>query len=278
MNEKLEELLRRLRCITVAFVDYVVARDENIISFEGKDRMTVWDDDPSFDSERTRYTDIEWAAADKSYRHYYGFAEYSVTYEHENRIYFQQSDAVAGDLFGFGICRDRGEMLSPPRKGEWIVGTRYVVPKKGPRLNFWTRASKFEVSIRTALLRGKKIDEETIVQMEQSTVSAEVHLVNFARLIVNGDIEYYLDHKRHEPQLNQAEIYTRRSAIDHTVYTLTHEFRPELWQKYEDQSQAEKMFSSRIPAPAPKPIKDNLNGFGESAGLSTPFAALKLAL
>ena len=271
MNKEFDQMLTRLRAITVAQVSKVVAKDQDLASFTSKDGFTVFDDDPEFERERAWFTDQEWRRTEKFYIHYFGFTNYTTkTSVGEGPIYFQKNDYDMAGRLDIIVPHDRNVMLSPPDIGEWVAGEIVKVPKKGLRFSVWVKVSRFEVYVRSALLSRSPLAPHIFQEMETSKNHDDYELINFARLIVNGDITHYLNLKR------TASNQVRFCDIDLTVYNVTRLLRSELWDEYVAVSLAEKLYSSIIPEPGPKPISDNLNGFSEKVGLSTPFNSLRL--
>ncbi len=277
MNEKYEQLLKKLRAVIVVQVSKVVAKDEHLISFQSVDKTTVWSDEPWFQEERNRFSKEEWEKADRSYSHYFGFGTYSGNQRSSGQVYFQKDDYFEADYFYRGYTSRIHSELNPPYVGDWIIGRYELVSGKGLRLKHWGRISEFEVYIRAALINGHGMSEETIIKMETSNVEGCGRLVNFARLILNEQIGYYLNLKKTSSPKAEDEAYIYRSRIDALVYGVVNELRPDLWEKYKEASLDEKMYSSMIREPAPTPIVDNLTGHGEKVGLNTPFSGLKLA-
>ena len=124
------------------------------------------------------------------------------------------------------------------------------------------------------MINGNSISEETVCKMEKQGLTG---MVNFVRLILNDQVSYYLSLRKTGAPKADDEAYTYRSRIDNLVFGVTHELRPDLWDKYKEVVLEEKVYSSMIPEPAPQKIVDNIEGVRESVGLNTPFAGLKLA-
>jgi hypothetical protein len=274
MTEKYMQLLEKLRAVIVARVSRVVAEDKNLVSFESVDGLTIWCNEPSAHAERQRFGRNKWESTRRSYTHYFGFGAYAASGGSEGQVYFQMNDYVEADYFGIGKVSHLD--LNPPRQNDWVIGEYTLVSGKGLRFKSWNHISKFEVYIREALLNGHGIHEATIREMEESKMAGHNRLANFARLVVNNQIGYYLAMKRSASKLNPAEWYLQRCKVDSIVFAIR-DLRPDLWEKYKEASLGEKMYSSMIPEPAPTPIDDNLDGMAETVGLNTPFKDLKLA-
>ncbi|MDD5165660.1 MAG: hypothetical protein PHG25_03985 [Candidatus Pacebacteria bacterium] len=276
MNEKYTQLLNKLGAVIVARVSKVVTKDKDLICFTAIGGGSIWDDDPRFEFERGRFSDVEWEKTERSYSHYFGFATYPGNlFGSSGQIYFQRDDYLEVDYFNSN--NNIHSELNPPKVGDHLIGRYELVPGKGLRLKSWSYISEFEVYIRAGLINGLSMSEETVGKMETSSVKGRSQLVNFARLILNEQIGYYLNLKKTGAPKAEDEAYTYRSRIDSMVYGVVNELRPDLWEKYKEASLEEKMYSSTIREPAPTPIVDNLTGHGEKVGLNTPFSSLKLA-
>ena len=284
MTQTYHEMIQRLRQISVAQISTLKAKDEDLISFR-KDGVTHWNDEPDFISERRGFSQGEWFRAEKYYRHYFGFtyslSSTSPNLNCEGPVYFQQSDHSEQPIFGFSLNQDDSRQ-APPNEGEWIAGDVKLVTvgtKKGLRFRNWFRIPRFAVYIRYALINEQRIAEERITEVQDATwTNSGKELVHFARLIVNEQIEYYLDLKRqftNDATSTSGEKYLGRLKIDGIVHQTTMGLRSDLWEIYKETSISERLFSGIIPEPAPEVIRDNARDkAGKPIGINTPFAAL----
>jgi hypothetical protein len=286
MTKEYEELMQTLSTVRVTQILSVVTKSEDVICFRDKEGTTHWDDEPDFEKSLKGLNpdNINSVKAEVSYKHYFGFTSpiHSSKPDYSGQIYFQMGDFNPISLFGYFLNQCGGGTGRPPLKDEWIAGQIKLVPGKGLRFRKWCIITPLEAAIHRCLLEGKKLPEDQIVTSENcDSLSCDMsgNIFSFARLIVNEQVEYYLDLKRRSSASNDAAIsekYMYRQSVDTLVYQTVHSLRPDLWEQYKEISLNEKLYSGLIPKPAPLEIKDNLSGTKKKVGLCTPFTELEL--
>lgn len=261
MRVAVELLIERLNQLVFVKVTNLVTRDENVFSFESKSGMTVWDSDPWFGEEREKFSAGEWEKAEKSYLYYFGFAR------NQNReFFFQKKNYDVHRLSDPPFVNLSNQSITPPSVGAMIAGYP-TETSKGWALNDWFNVSHFELLVVNAVIGKGVLIPRNIAEMTSDKDINVRDLGEWARLVVLQDIGHYLNLRK----MPDAKV----QDIDWTVHRHTHVYRPELWQKYVEECQVQRIFSETVPVPAPKQIHDRLGvGCADPVGLVTPFANL----
>ena len=271
MMTKLEELKKHLSGLTFARITSVIANDGDVFAFEDKCGRTVYDYDPDFEARRTEFSPGDWEKADKSYKFFYGFA-----LGPNGDIHWSSKGQRGeyGGITGLGINTNQNR-LHPPRKFRWMVG-RTVNPDK-PHFWEWDLCTESEVLFAKFMLAGKthfSSEDQRRLYINRHISEGEHtnRLVNMAMLLLARDLDYFLGFRMRHGGVN----------VDSQVFELCEQYDIAIWEEYKARALAQDIdpalkYSTLSPAPAPKVIKDNISGVGETIGLNTPFAGLQLS-
>ncbi len=261
----LADLKTHLSRLSFVQVKVVVVKDDDVIAFEDEYGVTIWHDDPEFLREREKFSREEWKKARRSCRHYYGYTQ-------AEDVYFQMSNheyqADNMTCLGVGTLQNRG---MAPMKGDWLVGQ--IVGTDRKKLFRWAICTEQERQFAYLLLGKISVKDSSdeslqFLKVERSSEQgvSTMRLIHMARLLIIGDIEYYLKER----------LQGKAMMVDSNVLRICGDYSPELWAEYENKAREQRVYSSVIPEPAPLPIHDNLTGVGQTVPLLTPFGNLKI--
>ncbi len=258
MAEQIQVLKKHLERITFTQVKTVIAKDENVFSFD-KDGVTFWDFDPGFAEALAELTPTERQNAELAYHHYFGF-----TFLGE--LYFQMKDRVDDENYACLGVRTTQAKIYPPKYGDWIVG-KVVPARKGCKFSSWSVCTEQERNFANFFLAKRPLpSDRRELSLQLSIGTRSNRLLFMAILLIEKNLQYFLNLRKQ----------SKADSVDSEVFQICREFEPALWEQYTTRCHEQRIYSSLVKVPAPKPITDRPTGYEPVVGLSTPFAGLNL--
>ena len=262
--ERLESLKISLRGLVFTQVSRIVARTEDMLCFQPKGDSTQYDDEPFFGKNWFDLTPKQRDDAEKSYRFYYGFTTEGIHFSSKS---FSE-EASSGILGGLSHV---GYRINPPKKETWVCGTLYKQNAigKGPAFCFWN-VRPVQCKIFADLMLGRtRIEQQDAGQLIIGEgIESNHSLLHLVLALYFRDLGYFLFSRRNG----------ETEAMDSAVKNIADTYDPSLWMQYVAKAEGQRVYSSLIPKPAPKPIVHVRDAsYGQQVGLSTPFVDLSLS-
>lgn len=233
------KLLESLRHINTAFtnlmfarVNRVIVNDDDVISFTGKDGTTQWDDEPTFEEEKQKFTHEEWARTGKAVKYYYGFAEYPM-YDGQS-VWFSSKLHHHYCYPGFLSISDT---ITPPKAGDILLGqVGRAHGKHGPRIVNWHRVHPQAVTF-IRMLQGRDSHFPDVVREDSLVVEAPTdedrnHYADIARLLVTCHYQYFLDFQRVRDITQIPQRFQDCGGVDQFIKDIADMYGVEIWERF----------------------------------------------